>query len=385
MKKTNHVIFSLIGGFSNEFLSKIMTDGIKIYDVENKDGVIYGKCSASNYRKMAKQTRKYRVRMRIVKKEGVYFKVLPYKKRYGIILGILAYMSIITLFSGVVWDIDISGNTKVTDELILETLAQNGIKGGVSVKQVETAMTEVKSLLALDRLAWISIERQGSRIVVKVSEQLDKIEHEIPLDVSCNIIASHSGQIISASVYSGTLLYPVGSGVKEGNVIVSGVVDDGGGNLLYNHANAEIIAEYTEQKSFFMPYTTTETVKNGIINETEYLQLYSFIFPQDEISYISGNIYSTENHAVFLFGVKMPWTIRKIISEGTEKITVTRKTTELKKLLEASMNNYELNFYSDAEIVKKEEVFAADETGVTLTVDYTIRKDIAQKKEFYLN
>ena len=383
--KKSYVKFSLIGAYCEEFISAVINDELKIYDLYNDGNVIYGKTSPRNYKHLASYARQYKVRMRIVEKKGLVIRPIPYKKRLGLAAGRPCYAGIIVFCSSFVWDIRISGNTTVSDELLLETLAENGIKAGASNDSLKCKNTEFKTLLAIDKLAWISIENEGSRVYVKISERLDEEQESIPMGAPCNVIAAKSGVIVETQVYRGTSLYSIGSGVAEGDIIVSGVVNDGAGNLSYNHANALIIADYKETASFYIPFTETKTVNTGDVMTKDYLQFFSFTLPAEDIVAQENWVYKTEDHLVMVLGVQMPWKIRKVIATETEEIEVTHTVDRAKELLLQEKAAYEKNYFSDVEILNADIQYIPDDKGITMEVTYTLRGNIAQLKEISIN
>lgn len=385
MKKKNlgYVKFSLIGTECEEFLSISLNDGIKIYDIENEEGVIYAKISPSQYFLLARMTREFHVRMRITEKGGIWFRAYRYRNRYGLITGVLAYSLILLLCSGIVWDITITGNERISDESILGFLAENGIYPGASRKELDTTVTELNALLSFEDLAWISIENEGSRVNVKLNERIANTETGLSISTPCNIIASHGGVITDAEVYRGTMLYEIGSGVAEGDIIVSGIVNDGAGNISVNHADAKIIAEYEEEVSFYQQFNTIEKRKTDDKYYSEYFKLFGFTFPQETERYIEGYTYTSNSFEVRLLGIKMPWT--RVVVEGirTEDVEVTRTVNDVKRLLERELEMYELNFLKNVEIVDREIKYERDENGIKLECKFTLRGNIASQSEIF--
>ena len=385
MKKSEwgYVKFSLIGTDCEEFLSCSLNSGIKIYDIENDDGVIYAKTYPSQYFLLARMIRDFHVRMRITEKRGLWFIAYRYRNRYGIAAGLLAYGLVLLLCSGIVWDITITGNERISDESILEFLAENGIYPGASRKDLDTTVTELKALLSFEDLAWVSIESEGSRVNVKLNERIANAENGLSVSTPCNIVASQGGVIVDAEVYRGTMLYEIGSGVAQGDIIVSGIVNDGAGNISINHADAKIIAEYEEEISFYQLFNTTEKVKTDEMTRSEYLKLFGFTFPQQNEQYTDGYTYTSNRYEVRLFGIKMPWT--RVVIEGTrmKDVEVTRTVNDVKRLLEQELEMYELNFLKNIEIVDRKIEYERDENGIRLVCKFTLRGNIASQSEIF--
>ena len=385
MKKTEwgYVKFSLIGTECEEFLSYSLNSGIKIYDIENEEGILYAKTSPSQYFLLARMTRGFHVRIRITEKRGFWFTAYRYRNRYGIIAGLLAYGLVLLLCSGIVWDITITGNERISDESILEFLAENGIYPGASRKDLETTITELSAMLSFEDLAWISIESEGSRVNVKLNERIENAENGLSISTPCNIVASRGGVIIEAEVYRGTMMYEVGSGVAEGDIIVSGIVNDGAGNISVNHADAKIIAEYEEEVSFYQLFNTMEKVKTDEKIYSEYLKLFSFTFPQQNEQYIDGYTYTSDSYEVRLFGIKMPWS--RVVVEGTrmKDVEVSRTVNDVKRILDQELEMYELNFLKNVEIVDRKIEYERDESGIKLVCKFTLRGNIASQSEIF--
>lgn len=381
--KWGYVKFSLIGTECEEFLSYSLNDGIKIYDIENEEGIIYAKTAPSQYFLLARMIRDFHVRMRITEKHGFWFTAYRYRNRYGIIAGLLAYGLVLLLCSSIVWDITITGNERISDESILEFLAENGIYPGASRKDLDTTITELSAMLSFEDLAWISIEGEGSRVNVKLSERIANAKNGLSISTPCNIVASRSGVIIETEVYRGTMMYEVGSGVAEGDIIVSGIVNDGAGNISINHADAKIIAEYEEEVSFYQLFNTVEKVKTDEKTYSEYLKLFGFTFPQQNEQYTEGYTYTSNSYEVRLFGIKMPWT--RVVVEGTKvkDVEVTRTVNDVKRLLEQELEMYELNFLKNVEVVDRKTEYERDENGMKLVCKFTLRGNIASQSEIF--
>lgn len=382
-RKWGYVKFSLIGTECEEFLSYSLNCGIKTYDIENEEGIIYAKTSPSQYFLLARMIRGFHVRMRITEKRGLWFTAYRYRNRYGIIAGLLAYGLVLLLCSSLVWDITITGNERISDESILEFLAENGIYPGAARKDLETTITELTALLSFEDLAWISIENEGSRVNVKLNERIANAENGLSISTPCNIVAARSGTIIEAEVYRGTMMYEIGSGVAEGDIIVSGIVNDGAGNISVNHADAKIIAEYEEEVSFYQLFNTVEKVKTDEKIYSEYFKLFGFTFPQHNEQYNDGYTYISNSFEVKLLGMKMPWT--RVIVEGTrmKDVEVTRTVNDVKRLLELELEMYELNFLKNVEIVDRKIDYERDDNGIELVCKFTLRGNIASQSEIF--
>lgn len=386
MKKRalGYVKFTVIGAECEEFFTDAVNEGIGVYDIENVGGVFFAKTAPRDYFHLAALKRRYNIRMKISEKHGLTFKAYKYRSRYGLILGAVAYALVVYLCSTVVWDICVIGNERITTDSVLDFLAENGIYAGVLRRDVSTTVTELKALLNFEDLAWVSIEADGSRINVKINERIDNPKNGLPPSTPCNIAAERDGKIISAEIYGGSMLYEIGSGVKKDDVLVSGIVVDGAGNVSVQHADAKIIAEFEEEVSFYREFVTTEKVKTNESYKDNYIKLFGFTFPHKSAEYLDGYTYTSDSYRVSLLGLTMPWSRLEVTGVKTEDIEVTRSVNDVKRLLNSELEMYERNFLKAYDIIDRDIGYERDEKGIKVTCKYTLQGNIAVQSEIFL-
>lgn len=383
-KMFGYVTFRLLGVDCESFFTNAVDMGIKIYDVQNIKGIYYAKTKPSDYIKLAQLKRKYHIRMKHMEKKGIAFKLYKYRFRYGIILGAAAFCLIVFLCSSIVWDISITGNERISTDSIMSFLSENGIYPGASRKELKTTVTELKAMMNYKDLAWISIEENGSRINVKISESIENQHNGLSVSTPCNLVALRDGVIVYSEIYSGTMKYELGSGVKEGDVVVSGIVVDSDGNQSIHHASAKIIAEFEDEVSFYKKFTTIEQVKTKESYTNEYIKLFGFTFPNKNSQYLEGYTYTSDSYAVNLLGITMPWTKVKVTGIKTENIEVTRSVNDVKRLLQQELSMYELNFLKGYEIIDRDIKYDRDEEGIKITCKFTLQGDILSQSEIFV-
>lgn len=380
----SYVRVSVFGSYVEVFIDFLRQKSIRIWDTENLDGIIYFKCKPNSYPAIVRFARSYGLRTKPVNRHGAYFKLVKYKKRYGIVLGVINFFLIITVMSNFVWDIRVIGNETITEQQITEQINLNGISSGTYIKGYNPAAIELSLKLELDRLAWINIERSGSRVNVKVSESLLPKKAEIPVSEPCNVIASHTGRIISTEVYRGKLLLEKGSGVGKGDIIVSGIVEDGGGNNLLQHADAKIIAECEESAEIFAPFTVREKKNNGKTLKKDYFIFLGNTYPLFLNNADLENVrYSEELRKPTFFGLSLPFKIKTGIYNYYDEIDITYSSDETMERLKKQVDIYKQNFFREGEIISFNTEFLINESGINAKVKVVYQTDIALKKEVY--
>ncbi len=383
LKPHGTVTFSAIGAYCEEMMSELIREDVIFWNIRTEKGILYADTRAKNYLKIAKTARKYQVRTRVVSKRGLYFRLYPYRGRLGLPIGAALSALLLLVLECFVWKIQVAGTEKISENQILETLASDGIHLGAPLSSFDVNDAEVHLKQKIPGIAWISVETSGSTVNVFVKEANELEKSGISLKTPCNVVAGRSGTILETTVYSGTLLYPAGSGVREGSVIVGGVVNDGAGHLLLSHASAEIIAEFTEKVSFSMPYTTKEKQATGRTETETELMLFGFVFPLSPAREPHENSVCTESTSAYDFmGIRLPWKIRTYTYTEYEDVTVTRKASDAIRILERRLEDY-CGIYSDYEILGIQKEAVQEETGVTLNAEITLKGDIAVQREIW--
>lgn len=380
------VTFTAIGAYIEEFITALIKSGVKSKAINNSDGVLYIRIKRKDYKKAAEISKKFGVRIRIYKRHGIDFKFNKNKKYYGIVTGVAFVSFLIVILQNFVWKINIHSINNYSDTLILNTLAENGIALGTYIGNIDVNSTELQSKLAINGLSWMNIEVNGSRIDVYLNEEENVEFPEIPRKTPCNIVAGKTGVIVDTEVYSGTLLYEKGSGIAEGKIVVSGIVNDGADNLIMTHANAKIIADFSENVKFRQDYKTIEkTIDKTYIEEKE-LMIFGFVIPITEKAEKNDNQICEETiDNCYFLGYELPWKIKTNIYKEYDEIEVIRTNEDVNRILEQKLELYCKNFLSEFEILDISKKYEYDDKGITLTSCIKLRGNIAVKQEIMFN
>lgn len=396
MKKTDkrsnrlvgYVRFKGIGGFQEKLISQLMADDIEISDITQQGGILSATVKAYNYLYVSRTAKKYGIRLKAVKRIGLYYRINKYKKRWGVVVGALCCAASIVFLSQFIWDIRISGNSVVSEGEIASLMEECGVLPGAGRFSFNTRVCELKAMTKIEELSWISVEREGSRIYVKVGENEAAKDEEIPYNSPCNIVSDIDGQIVSAYIKRGSFQSAIGNGIHKGQVLVSGTVDDGGGHILYLHSEAEITARYEQCEEFRLEFSQVKNVPDGTVNTSSYLMLGSYSLPLFWDSYncedMSRVQYSEDIYNIQFFGITLPFKMKKGTYTGYTKQEVKYTNTDVLNQLEKQKTEYENNFLADCTVISAEKSFIPDDDGITLKVNYLLERPIGIKQPITL-
>lgn len=281
---------------------------------------------------------------------GLYGFMLKNRRRYGVMLGLVA-VGVLAFFSyNTVFDVRVSGNVGMSEEEVIEELAAVGFEVGDSWLTENRTASEILLLESSEKIGWININRQGSVAYVEIVEK--KLPEEIPSYKYCNIVAGADCVIEEISVKKGYAAVKVGDVVKRGEVLISGIPDDSVGEF----CAAEGVVVGRVNESFEVYFEREQVLK---IDKNE--NLYGFAV---KIFNFSINIFKIYGNSVSecdiierkaqcsLFGKRLP--VKLLYSYEKEYDTVMKEfsESELARLARDEISRKILSTVGGGELLK---------------------------------
>ncbi len=266
------VSFSFDGGFSEGFINECYLKGYNISDVCYNGNTLCASCPAELYPYLRPVAKAHGGKIRIVKKRGIVFKLLPLRNRWGLFAGALMAVIIICSLSGFVWNVEVTGNEKISSSEALRLLNENGLKKGVPKSSVDKGRLESLVMAAFPDCAWAHINEEGTTMRLEIGEAVRK-----PKTVNkrkyTNLVAKKDGVLIKTFVYSGWQKRKRGDAVVKGDILISGFKRGKKNKNLFAHARGKYIAEVREPVNIKISRQQKEKVYES---ESKYKYLYFF-------------------------------------------------------------------------------------------------------------
>ena len=212
----------VIEGDNPEILiNRIISEGITIWSVERKGIKIFLNISFKDYKRIRKirSTLSERLRVRIIKKFGLPILIKQVLVRIGVVIGVLLVLLINAFMSNFIWMIEVNGANAINSKEILAACNDYNIQEGVFSQSIDTYNIAQSIAQKFDKIAWISINIEGSKLTVNISEATNSEDNTKP----SNIVAVTDGVIESINYTSGTKSVQIGQTVRKGEVLISGV------------------------------------------------------------------------------------------------------------------------------------------------------------------
>ncbi len=376
--------FSVKGGSPERFLNQCARSGVNLWDI--RGGGNCGACvAAGSYRSLHSCARKAGCRLKVQERHGFPFATKGIRKRRGLLAGAALAAAVIWALSMNVWSIEVSGNTTIPTQAIKNELAAMGVACGTPKRNVDPQMLQQRLMLKFPQIGWLSVNTIGCSAEVRLQEKTEKppiVEKEYSV---CNIKAAATGQIVSLKVYTGTAQVKEGDAVVEGQLLISGVVENNQGVASLRHAAGEIIAETTRTMTEEVALNRTETRQTGRVVTQRSFNIFGIRVPLTLAGKPNGN-YRAEGllTEVRLMNSVLPMSIYEENWVEHDSYSYTLSREQAIRLAEKQIEQRAHTELKDAQVISQSASGKIDDSKLIYTVNLKCRENIAQESEILI-
>lgn len=368
---------SITEGNKSKFINEVLTSNIMLEGLTETNNEIRCKVLSVKIKHLKKLCDKYECKLNIISENGINVKIRKHNKHYGILIGIVTIIIILTVLSNHVLQVKIVGADAETREAVNAVLEDMDIGFGSFIPGINFYELETALALQTDCIAWAGVRSHGSTLIINVSqvkEQPDLEQKRMP----ANVISTQNAVVTDAIVYSGKLNVMIGDAVAKGQIIISGEYTDINGELCYRYAKADITGTFSHNASFKQSFVTIEKIISPTELKTKSLLLFDADIPLFSKNY-NGKYIENESSSYFSFlGFELPIGIKHTSYDEYSYVTYTQKEDEAREAIMADILRYEKNFLSDYEILDKNVTVKKDKNGFCANVSYILSGEIGE-------
>lgn len=254
---TGTYCIEILSAAPTETLTLINNNGIILFDVCYVDELtIRAGVSRKSYKILRKLLVRRGEKVKIVKRNGIFWAFHALKKRPVLVAGLIFYLFMILYLPTRVFFVSVEGNITVPTRLILEKAEACGIEFGASRRNVRSEKVKNALLESVSQLQWTGINTSGCTAVISVRER-SGVQIAPETKGVGSVIAKTDGIITDITVLRGNPLCRVGQAVKSGQVLVSGYTDCG----------LTVKAEIADAEIFAQTHHTITAVTPAVLQE----------------------------------------------------------------------------------------------------------------------
>ena len=372
------ISFSAQNGDPEGLLTAAAAGSLPLSDVVPRPGGFSARCAAWHYRKLAALARKRRVRLRIQKRCGLFFRLRPLFRRRGLWAGCLVFLPLLLWLQGFVWFIEPVGLTPGQQARAAVILWEAGLFPGNVVTQDNLTAGEY-ALLQSGEFSWASLNFTKGKLVAEAA--VAKPVPDIAAGTLHGLRAKVSGSVVNTNLVSGTMLVVPGQAVEAGQGLIGTARAERDGTLIFQPAAGIVRAQFEwedkQKAALTLPteqLTGRQTVRRTLFWNGQSIALPSF-HPVPTASEAKAVIRHDQLEA---FGVPFPCFIeetsyyyKEIVDlERTEEQALAIARLQSKQALQANWPDFEL-------LARKEDV-SVEESTLHYRVVYTIVANICK-------
>lgn len=250
-------------GFPERVLNICAEHGLRFWDLEWESAVAFTfTMTRRDWRRLRRLSRRLDCQLEATSWRGAPFFVGRLRFRFGLWITLGLCLAALLAGSFFIWDFDIEGNETVTDLEILRALEKHGVTFGSFGLGVNSFELRNDILLDLPQLSYIAVNVKGSRAYVQVRERIP-VPEIISKRQPGNTVAEKDALITDIRVFDGEKLVLPGTTVKQGQLLISGVVENDYAGARYLRGMGEVWGRTWYSLTCQLPLTTAEKVYTG--------------------------------------------------------------------------------------------------------------------------
>jgi similar to stage IV sporulation protein len=221
-----YVTVAIRGRELEAFLNRAVYSGFSIWEIR-RTGTREAKAKmlVRDFFRIRPLLRETGCRVHVEERRGIPFFLGRLEKRKFFVAGLVGFFIGIYLLSSVIWQVKVEGNETIPTHEILEAAQTQGIKPyqwKFRLKSMDELARELHR--QLPSVSWVGVERQGTRIVIRVVESANPDKKE--LLSPRHLVATKSAVITNVTSTKGKPIVEPNRYVRKGDVLISGIIGD---------------------------------------------------------------------------------------------------------------------------------------------------------------
>ncbi len=317
------VVFQVTAGLYMQFLNFLAENDINLSEIRYTSLGFTAVCYGEDYFFIAKNSKKFQSKVRIVKKKGLYFNFRCFKKRKGLAAAAVLFFIVTYIFSNIIWIININTDQKPLKNLLAKQLFEENIFAGSFYSEEKLADAIENIMLENEQLGYMTLNFYKGTLQCNIYERTNREEYINNLGMN-NIYSRKNGVITDIRVYDGYSQVTLGQSVMAGDLLVSNLYTDKHGNIYTGKTRAYIEAACDESYSVFIPFSKKAQLLTG--EKAEDVSLYlagsEFKIKTADISSWQNSLKHEKMEYFSFLGFHLPLTVKTTVYYRTEEKTV---------------------------------------------------------------
>lgn len=379
-----------IWGFSPErFMNLCSNKGILLWDIVREGDIYYMHISLKGFWELKPILKKTGTRVAILERYGLPFFIPRLLKRKVFVLGLFLTIGFWIWSSFYIWDIELNGNHRITDDVFGQFLEANEVSVGMSRDSLDIGELEKQIRRQFPEITWASARLEGTRLQIDIKENDAPIISERPEESrGMDLVSEYDGIVKAMIVRSGVPKVSIGDTVEKGTILVEGKVpvfneDTTVREYYYVDADADIMLEHTQTFTTELPFDYIQKEYTGREERQYYLKLgtETLRLPQERPFLVYDSLMKESRPLVFE-KLKIPFYFGAVTHreyQNTEHVYTAEEAKE-------HLNQKLMDFLAELEekgvqIIEKDVRINKDEHTWVLNADFLVQQLVGVHSE----
>jgi similar to stage IV sporulation protein len=218
-----------VWGYSTERLLNLCGNhDILVWDIVYHSDYVTMNISIQGFFALKPLLHKTGTKASVLKRYGLPFFMSKMSRRKIFVLGLLSCMLFWIAASGYLWNIKIEGNYVLTEDVLMDYLAEQGVHVPMQKKRLQIEELEEGLREDFDVITWTSLQLEGTTLLVSIKENempmYDQTGQQESAEQGTDLIAERAGTVSYIITRSGVPQVELGDTVEKGDILVSGAV-----------------------------------------------------------------------------------------------------------------------------------------------------------------
>ncbi len=373
------VTLKITDNYPERFLYICQKKNIAILNMRHCEKNMYISIPYRKLKEVEKLAKSAHIKYCTVSKKGVPIYINAYKKRVGLIVGLICLLILPYILNLFILDINIVGNNVTDTRLLEEQLHDMGIFRGAFRKNIDTQTIERMLMINNEHISWSAVNLKGCTAEIKIRETTNAKEI-MDTHTPCNIVAKKDGFIVSTEVYEGQPLVKSGESVQAGEILVSGITQDSNNKSRLLKSRAKIFAETEDDISIPIDIEQKKYICTGVMTHIDIYFFGKKVFSFGEIPNTDSKTL-TFAKKLSVMGKPIPIEFVKNVYLCRENISEKIDFKKAEELANINIKNKEDEMKQYKKIIDRE--LSAEEVNdkFLFNVHYKFIENIAESRE----
>ena len=372
------VEFTACNGSTEALLTAAARAGLHPYGVTALPGGFGGRCAAWQYPRLAALARKHRVRLRIRRKLGLYFRLRPLLRRAGLWAGLTVFVPLLLFAQQFVWYADTSSLTTGQAARACAVLREAGLQPGAAVTEAKLTAGEY-ALLHSGEFSWASLNFAKGRLEVRAAAAVPK--PAIAAGTLHGLRARCAGVVTKTNLTSGTMLVVPGQAVEAGQGLIGTARQERDGALIFAPAAGTVRAQLEWSDAQSVPLEETVLQPTGRYTVRYRLSAAGQNWTLPSVQPPEQALERTRHLQPELLGLPLPCSVEETTFYEQQPQLLRR--TEAQTLALARLHSLQALYtaFPDAVLIARKEDASCTDTTLEYTAVYTLEADICTQND----